>query len=112
MDAKVQAEVVRKANAGIPLVGNEKGQVDPQALQLWQQIVTANAAAKAADVSHQQTGSGVGSTGATSSLGVTNTTVPTVTNNAVTNWGFTAIVGLGALFAVTAIFSAFRRSRR
>lgn len=117
MAAPHAAEVERKAALGLPLVGDGKGNIDPQDLAYWQQLMTAKAAQQKADTSNQTTGGGVGTTTpqviyvptGTSYPG--NDVVPSVTKDAVTGYGFTAIVGIGVAMIVVSLLSSFRRAR-
>jgi hypothetical protein len=116
MDAITKAEIERKARLGIPLSGDQNGNVSSADLAYYQQLMTAQQQAQQHDSSNQVTGGGVGGTSVpyvpypdTSYPG--NATVPTVTNQAVTGYGFSAIVALGVGLIVMSLVSSFRRVR-
>lgn len=131
ISAKDKAEIERKASLGKPLVGDRGGHVSSANLAYWQQLMTKNAAA--AKQSSSSTVGGVGSkvvqpppniiympgptpepTYAPPPAAPTypgNTILPQVTNDAVTGYGFTAIVGLGVAMLFMSLISSFRRVR-
>ena len=90
------------------------------ALAAWQQSKTAGASASQTDTSSQATGTGVGTTSGNPTVVYvpTDTTypasniVPDVTKDAVTGYGFTAIVGLGVAMIVMSLISSFKSIRR
>lgn len=113
--AKDRAEVERKVANNIPLAGDEKGNIDPSALAYWQQLMTAKAASQTA-LNGSTTGNASTSSNQSSASGTVtypgNQIVPSVTESAVTGYGFTAIVGLGLAFVVLALSRAFSSVRR
>lgn len=113
MDAKTLAEIQRKVDAGLPLVGDQKGNITAENLAVYQQLMSAKANTSATNASSQQTGQNA--SGSANPGGTTyypgNDIIPSTTNTVATGYGYTIVVGVGVAFMLVSMLSGFRRAR-